>query len=93
MKNNMINKIEIDGFEIQIWISEFANPQYVAVNMTTAIEMLEGYDLTELEKTDVTELMAGYCRLVDEAGLNGFGDTEFEALTDLFSHATLVDKE
>jgi len=86
----MQNNMTIDGFHIAVLTSEFANPPCVATNMTVAIQMLEGYDLTEEEKTDVTELQAGYCRLIDERGLNGFGETEFEAIADLFSHAKKV---
>lgn len=86
----MQNDMTIDGFKIATWKSEFAEPQWIATNMTVAVEMLEDYKLTEEEKTDVTELQAGYCRLIDERGLNGFGDTEFEAIADLFSKATVV---
>ena len=83
MQNDMI----IDGFHIAVWTSELANPPCVATNMTVAIERLEGSDLTELEKTDVRELQANYCRLIDEWNLNGFGETEFEAIADLFRKA------
>lgn len=80
-----INKITIDGYEIQIWTTDVCDPPCVAVNMTAAIKRLEGYDLTEEEKTDVTDLMAGYCGYVDQYGYTGYGDTEFEAIADLFS--------
>lgn len=84
----MINYMTIDGYKIGVWTVEHMeeNP-CVAVNMSEAIEQLEGYSLTKEEKTDVTEMLAGYCRLIDEGGLSGFGETEFEAIADLFSHA------
>ena len=84
----MQNDLIIDDFKISTWSSEFAEPKYLAVNMTVALKRLEGYGLTDEEKTSLPALMAGYCRLVDEARLTGFGDTEFEAIKDLFSHAT-----
>ena len=87
------NYLTIDGFKIAVWTSAFADPPCVATNMTVAVRMLEGYGLTEEEKNDIRELQAGYCRLIDERGLNGFGETEFEAIQDLFSKATKVDKK
>ena len=86
----MQNNMTIDGFHIAVWTSDFSSPPCVATNMTVAIQMLKGYELTQEEKTDVTELQAGYCRLIDERGLNGFGDTEFEAIADLFSKAKRI---
>ncbi len=89
----MQNEVVIDGFKISIWTSELVEPACTAVNMTTAIEKLSGYDLTEEEKTEQPALMAGYCRLIDEAKLVGYGDTEFEAIADLFRHAKKVNQE
>lgn len=86
----MINKITIDGFDIQVWTTVLEQNPVVAVNMTESIQLLEGYDLTDEEKSDVTELLSGYCRLIDERRLCGYGDTEFEAIKDLFSHAKRV---
>lgn len=40
--------------------------------MDAAAKLLEGYELPEL--------MAGYCRLLDEAGLCVYGDTEEEVI-------------
>ena len=79
-----INKLTIDDFEIQVWTTD-NDPPCVAVNMTIACQLLEGCDLTDEEKTDVTELMASYCRLVDERRLTGYGSTEFLAIADLFA--------
>ena len=77
----------IDGFKISTWYAEHVEQPYHAVNMTVAIKKLEGYDLTEEEKTELPALMASYCRLIDDAGLIGFGETEFEAIQDLFENA------
>lgn len=48
--------------------------------MTEAAEMLKGYGLTESEKTNLFDMMAGYCRLLDEAGVIADNcKTEYEA--------------
>ena len=88
----MQNYMEIDGNRIGVWTTDACEPPCVAVNMTVAIKRLEGYELTEEEKTDVTELMAGYCNWVDQHQLTGYGDSEFEAIADLFSKATKVER-
>ena len=88
----MQNYMEIDGNRIGVWTTDVCDPPCVAVNMTVAVKRLEGYELTEEEKTDVTELMAGYCSWVDQHQLTGYGDTEFEAIADLFSKATKVER-
>ena len=84
----MIHYVTIDDFKIGLWTSINVENPVVAVNMTVAIERLEGYDLTDEEKTDVTELAASYCGYLDHYRLTGYGDTEFEAIADLFSKAT-----
>ena len=86
----MQNYMSIDGFKIAVWTTDLCEPPCVAVNMSVAIERLEGYELTEEEKNDVTELMAGYCSCIDEYQLTGYGETEFEAIADLFSKATKI---
>lgn len=86
----MQNDMTIDGFKIAVWTSEHSEPPCIAVNMTIAIGSLEGYNLTEEEKTSLPELMAGYCRLVDESNFVGYGETEFESIADLFSHARKI---
>ena len=55
-------------------------PPWIAVDMDAAAELLEDYDLTDEEKTSLPELMAGYCRLIDEADLCHYGQTEEEAV-------------
>ena len=49
---------------------------------------LEGYGLTKEQQTDGVMLMAGYCRLIDEAGLIHFGQTEHEACESLVTRLT-----
>lgn len=88
----MQNYMEIDGNRIGVWTTDVCEPPCVAVNMTVAVKRLEGYELTEEEKTDVTELMAGYCGYVDQYQLTGYGDTEFEAIADLFSKAKKIER-
>jgi hypothetical protein len=52
---------------------------WLAIPMERAREILDGYDLTPFEKTSIPDMMAGYCRLLDECGLLFYGDTEREA--------------
>lgn len=54
---------------------------WMALSMPAAIKKLEGYDLTDEEKTDLSAIVAGYGRLLDECGLLIDGQpTEFEAV-------------
>ena len=81
------NDMVIDGQKISTWYSEGVDSPYMAVNVSASLKMLKGYPLTELEKTDLAMLMAGYCRLIEEAGLTGYGDYEIEAIQELFARA------
>ena len=89
----MQNNITIDGFKISTWSSDGVEQPYMAVNMTEATIQLKGYDLSDKEKESIPELMAGYCRLIEERGLTGYGETEFQSIADLFSNARLVSKD
>lgn len=82
------NKMTVDEYQIATWYSEGVPEPYMAINMTQAVKMLDGYSLTLEEKTELPALMAGYYRLIEEAGLAGYGETEFESIQDLFSNAT-----
>lgn len=53
---------------------------WLAIHRETALEMLKGHNLTHEQQTDVGWLMAGYCRLLDEAKLIYYGQTEAEAV-------------
>ena len=56
------------------------DPPWLAVDMDKAAESLAGYKLTNAERSDIAELMASYCRLVEDAGLCYYGATEQEAI-------------
>lgn len=54
---------------------------WMALSMPECTAALAGYDLTEEEKTDAVALMAGYCRLLDEANMIEQGHrTEYDAV-------------
>jgi hypothetical protein len=55
-------------------------PPWMAIHRESALELLNGYNLTEQEKTDVGHIMAGYCCLLDDAGLIHYGATQDEAV-------------
>ena len=86
------NDMVIDGQKISTWYSYGVDNEFMAVNMTAVVNILGGYGLTEEEKTSIPDLMAGYCRLVDESGMAGYGDCEFEAIQDLFNRALIRGK-
>ena len=52
---------------------------WMALAFETAKKALEDYELTAEEKTEPMMLMAGYCRLIDEAGLCAEADSEWAA--------------
>jgi len=57
---------------------------WMAFSMTKALEMLSGYSLTDEQKTEPIMLFAGYCRLLDEAGLVADRmETEFDAICEV----------
>lgn len=58
---------------------------WIAVDVGSAIESLADYDLTEKEKTELPSLLMGYCNLIEQLGLVGFGKTENDAISDLIS--------
>lgn len=60
--------------------------EWLALSMPECCAALSEYGLTEEERTNGVALMAGYCRLLDEAGLVEEGHrTEREAVTSLVS--------
>lgn len=63
------------------YYSPHCTPAWLAIHRETAINFLSEYDLTEAQKTNVGDLMAGYCRSLDDAGLIHYGDTESEAVS------------
>jgi len=79
------NDMIIDGQKIATWYSDGVESPYMAVNMSASIKMLKGYNLTESEKTSLPMIMGGYCRLIEEAGFVGYGDSEIDAIQELFA--------
>jgi hypothetical protein len=57
-------------------------PTWSALDMAIACRMLRNYNLTEAQKNDYPTLMAGYCRLLDDAGIIGYGHTKKQAKDD-----------
>lgn len=87
-----INKMTIDDQEIQVWTTDYADPPCMAVNMTQSRILLKGYDISVEESGSVTELLAVYGGFI-EGRLNGYGETEFEAIAHLFSKAKKIDRK
>lgn len=52
---------------------------WIAIPMNYAREILDGYDLTPTEKSSIADMMASYCRLLEEYGVIFYGETEREA--------------
>lgn len=54
---------------------------WIALSMPMAARALSGYSLTEDEKTNLFDIIAGYCRLLDDMNLLAEGfKTEHEAV-------------
>ena len=81
------NDMTLNGYKIATWYSDGIDAPYMAINMTKALEMLDGYGLSDEEKTELPALMFGYFRLIEEAGLAGYGETELESIQELFPSA------
>jgi hypothetical protein len=74
----------VKAWKVQFRIYTHHGPDdWMALSMNECCHLLEGHRLTEHEQIDGAILMAGYCRLIDEAGLIHFGDTEYEACESL----------
>jgi hypothetical protein len=64
-----------------IYTNYCAELGWLALSMPECVEKVKGYGLTEEEKTYGPELMAGYCRLLEDAGLLADGcASEYEAV-------------
>ena len=61
------------------YCSPDCDPPWIAIHRESALELLKDYDLTEEQKTDITLLMAGFCNVLDTAGLIFCGRTKAEA--------------
>jgi hypothetical protein len=66
-----------------IW-THHTHKDWLALSMRECTAALNGYDLTTEQKTVPIMMLAGYCRLLDEAGMIEQGhETEWEAVTAL----------
>ena len=66
-----------------IWTHHTAK-DWLALSMTECTAALNGYDLTTEQRTVPIMMLAGYCRLLDDAGMIEQGhETEWEAVTAL----------
>ena len=78
---------EIDAWKEQhgVWTFHTSgmDEPWVAVCLPKAHEALSGYGLSPDELAKPIELFAGYCRLLDEAGLSASGETEAETCEQL----------
>ena len=54
---------------------------WLAIHREAALKILNCYNLTHKQKTDVFWLTAGYCRLLDESRLIHYGKTKAEAVS------------
>lgn len=75
-------RIEAYNNELQFFVHHCPGIQdpWLAIHKESAFKALSGYNLSDNEKKDVFYLMAGYCRLLDEAGLIHYGKTKAEVL-------------
>jgi hypothetical protein len=60
--------------------AEHCKPPWLAIHRESAMRILSGYRLTDAQKSDVGHLMAGFCNVLERAGLLYYGDTEGEAV-------------
>ena len=67
--------------ELDIFTDLCSVSGWMAFSFAKAKDILLGYQLTEDEKKDPIALFAGYCRLLDDAGMVADGEqTEFDAV-------------
>ena len=89
-------KLEIEWIaehEIMTSHADIDEDPWLAVSMKICKSRLEGYDLTTEEKTDVGSLFAGYCRLLDEGNMVGYGSTKEAAIEDLVKKGIIPSRE
>ena len=79
--------------EILTHHADIPEDPWIAVSMRICKARLEGYDLTEEEKTEIPALFAGYCRLLDEGNMVGYGATRAAAIEDLVIRGVIPSME
>lgn len=86
-KDSPTRKERFSDFKAEHWIwthkTNGMDYPWTALAYAHGLEMLKGYDLTEDQRNDPILLIAGYCRLLDEAGLLVTGNTERAAVREL----------
>ena len=65
---------------------------WIAVSMKVCIARIS-YPLTHEEQTNVGELFASYCRLLDEGNMVGYGSTREAAIEDLVKREVIPSME
>ena len=73
--------------QIQSHRSAGMTPPWTALHLPTGRAVAKPYGGTD--KSDMFECMAHVCRLLDEAGLVGYGDTEKEAVANAAAAAKI----
>jgi len=80
-------------YEIMTHHADIDEDPWLAVSMKVCKSRLEVHDLTTDEKTDVGLLFAGYCRLLDEGNMVGYGSTKEAAIEDLVKKGIIPSRE
>lgn len=62
---------------------QLSEDPWIAVDMDVACDLVKGYKPGQEQKTQIMEMMASYCNILDRADVIGYGDTEQEAIEDL----------
>lgn len=90
-RHRISHRAEIEALKTQHGIQTHCMPEFsnkgrkgrnwMALSMPAACAKLDGYKLTDEEKSDLCSIVAGYGRLLDECGLLIDGaPTEFQAV-------------
>lgn len=83
----------LKGCEILTHHADIDEDPWLAVSMKVIKLRLAGYNLTKEEQTNVGALFAGYCRLLDEENIVGYGSTKEDAIEDLVKRRVIPSME
>jgi len=81
MNNNDLHQATCSACLAGSFLTHYAwymDKPWIAIHIPSARELLSGYD--DADFSSAYSLMGGYCRLLDDAGLVGEGQTEEEAI-------------
>jgi hypothetical protein len=81
----------IKAADIQTHHAPHMSESWLAIPMNLAREVLDEYDLTRIEKTSIPDMMAGYCRLLDDAGIVFQGPTQKDVEDDALAWLTVYE--